>query len=162
MSTPPLPRPQLLHAMETALEAQVAEFHRQGFVCLRGCLSAAQCAQLSAVVDRSRATAPGSWELRGPGAKAAGWRPLDEKDGGSAALAGLSASHAAGGGGPPAAAAGSGRALEIAVGEAGRYQTHTNHLLEASAEFDPVLLCPPVLRLVEQLMVRGPGLFSGT
>ena len=119
-----------------SLREQTAAFHEHGFVCLRGALQPATVRLLLAAIDRSRAEDPSNWELRGPGA--AGWRPLDAQDGGSAALG--------------SSAAGSVRQAEIAVGEAGRYQTMTGSLLRFSDAFDAALCCEPVVSLVDELM----------
>ena len=115
------------------LDAQAEVFDRLGFCCLRNALTPREVATLREAVERSRADDAASWELRGPGA--AGWRPLDAKDGGSAARRQQTA-----------------REQEIAVGEAGRYQSATGSLLAFSSEFDAVLTCRPVLRLVDRLM----------
>ncbi len=112
-------------------------FHQYGFVCLREALTQHEVATLRTAVERSRQEDSESWELRGPGSK--GWRPLDGKDGGSASLQLLESHQTA-------------REMEIAIGEAGRFQSMTGSLLQFSSDFDMALLCVPVVQLVDRLM----------
>ena len=106
-------------------------------VVLRNALAPRVVAELNAAVASSRQAQPDDWALRGPGS-GNGWRPIDAKDGGSAV--------------PPGDGTLSGRALEISVGEAGRFQSESGTLLRHDATFDAAALCEPVVRLATMLM----------
>ena len=58
---------------DAPLEEQVAEFERSGFICLLNALPPETVSELIYAVDASRAAAPESWDLRGPGS-GNGWR----------------------------------------------------------------------------------------
>jgi ectoine hydroxylase-related dioxygenase (phytanoyl-CoA dioxygenase family) len=116
-----------------ATEAAVAEFLERGFCVVQAVVDAPELAAMNAAIDEDRKLRPENWELHGPGGSG-GWK-----------------AHPV----PPTRlgdAVDEARRMEIAVGEAGRWQTRENSLLHSSSSFDCALYAPKILAVVEELM----------
>lgn len=118
------------------VEAQVTALESAGFVVIPDALAAEEVSKMRACAEADRQQNPERWSMLGPGSQ--GWPELD--DAARKKVMGM-------GGGIDEK-----RKIEIATGEAGRWQTANNSLLYDSEAFDAATVAPRVLTVVDRLM----------